>query len=117
LVLLRLRGKLVVASPKELKVGKTLTGNQKLDYHFLTGMKVGATVDNDGILAVLWMDNASITTQKKRRTKLNAAETTTREMEPKEKRSNPKSRVKECYGQGKSRAIQSSGHEEKSIKR
>ena len=28
--------------PKELKVGKTLTGNLKLDYHFLTGTKVGA---------------------------------------------------------------------------
>src|SRR5436305_154962 len=47
--------------PKELKVGKTLIGDQKLDYHFPTGMKVGATVDSGGVLAVLWMDNAPVT--------------------------------------------------------
>src|SRR5438874_5744393 len=47
--------------PKELKVGKTLTGNQKLDYHFLTGTKVGTMVGNAGVLAVLWMDNAPVT--------------------------------------------------------
>ena len=32
--------------PKELKVGKTLTGKQKLDYHFITGMEVGMTASN-----------------------------------------------------------------------
>ena len=47
--------------PKELKDRKTLTGSQKLDYHFLTGMEVGATVSNCGVLAVLWMDNALVT--------------------------------------------------------
>src|SRR6266513_3357478 len=44
-----------------MRVGKTLTGNQKLDYHFLTGTKVGATVGNGGVLAILWMDNAPVT--------------------------------------------------------
>ena len=38
-----------------------MTGNQKLDYHFLTGTKVGATVGNGGVLAILWMDNAPVT--------------------------------------------------------
>ena len=47
--------------PEELRVGKTLTGNQKLDYHFLTGTKVGATVGNGGVLAILWMDNTPVT--------------------------------------------------------
>ena len=47
--------------PKELKVGKTLTGKQKLDYHFITGMEVGMTASNRGVLAVLWMDNAPVT--------------------------------------------------------
>ena len=47
--------------PKELKVGKTLTGSQKLDYHFLTGMEVGATVSNHSVLIVLWMDNIPVT--------------------------------------------------------
>ena len=40
---------------------KPLTSNQKLDYHFLTGTKVGATVGNGGVLAILWMDNAPVT--------------------------------------------------------
>ena len=47
--------------PKKLKVRKTLTGSQKLDYHFLTRMEVDATVSNCDILAVLWMDNAPVT--------------------------------------------------------
>ena len=47
--------------PKELKVGKTLTGKQKLDYHFITGMEVGMTASNQEVLAVLWMDNAPVT--------------------------------------------------------
>ena len=47
--------------PKELKVGKTLTGSQKLDYHFLTGMKVSVTISNCDVLAVLQMDNAPVT--------------------------------------------------------
>ena len=46
---------------EELRVGKTLTGNQKLDYHFLTEIKVGVTVGNGGVLAILWMDNAPVT--------------------------------------------------------
>ena len=32
--------------PKELKVGKILIGNLKLDYHFLTGIKVNMIVSN-----------------------------------------------------------------------
>ena len=48
-------------SPKDLKVGKPLTGNQKLDYYFLTRMEVGATVGNCGVLVVLWMDNGPVT--------------------------------------------------------
>ena len=47
--------------PKELKVEKTLTGKQKLDYHFITGMEVDMTASNRGVLAVLWMDNAPVT--------------------------------------------------------
>ena len=47
--------------PKELKVEKTLTGNLKLDYYFLTGIKVGMMVSNAEVLAVLWMDNAPVT--------------------------------------------------------
>ena len=39
--------------PKELKVGKTLTGKQKLDYHFITGMEVSMTASNRGVLVVL----------------------------------------------------------------
>src|SRR5204862_5953367 len=46
--------------PKELKVGKTLTGKQKLDYHFITGMEVGMTTSNQGVLIVLWIDNVLV---------------------------------------------------------
>ena len=38
---------------KELKVEKTLTSNQKLNYHFLTGTKVGTIISNAGILVIL----------------------------------------------------------------
>ena len=47
--------------PEELRVEKTLTGNQKLDYHFLTRIKVSMTVGNNGVLAILWIDNAPVT--------------------------------------------------------
>src|SRR5436305_11094728 len=47
--------------PKELKVRKTLTGNLKLDYHFLTGTKVSTMISNAEVLAVLWIDNVLVT--------------------------------------------------------
>src|SRR5436305_6433911 len=39
--------------PRELKVEKTLTGKQKLDYHFITGMEVDMTASNQRVLVVL----------------------------------------------------------------
>jgi hypothetical protein len=47
--------------PKELRIGKSLTGNRKLDYHFLTGTEIGRTKHCGGVLALLWMDNAPVT--------------------------------------------------------
>ena len=46
---------------KKLKVRKILTGKQKLDYHFITGMEVGMTANNRGVLVVLWMNNVLVT--------------------------------------------------------
>ena len=46
--------------PKGVKVEKTLTGKQKLDYHFITGMEVDMTASNWEVLAVLWMDNVPV---------------------------------------------------------
>src|SRR5436305_11236726 len=46
--------------PKELKVGKTLTSKQKLDYHFITGMKISMTASNWEVLTVLWIDNTPV---------------------------------------------------------